>query len=276
VSHSVELRLRAKKSLGQNFLVDKRAVSKIIESVAPRPGETIVEIGPGGGALTTELLASGARILCIELDRDLIPILSQKFSAQENFTLVESDALEVDFLELIKPAQTARVVANLPYYISTAILQKLIDFRDAISESTLMLQREVVERITAPPGTSDRGFLSVIVQAFCEITPLFDLSPTSFRPAPKVWSTVARFRSLPEPVIRPEKYELFRQLVSTAFMQKRKTLTNNLKAAPVELGARIESAGGPSHLLSRSEIDPAARAESLDLRAWQRLLEQLC
>ena len=187
--------LRAKKSLGQNFLVDETQARRIVGAVAPRAGETVVEIGPGRGALTAALVESGARVVAVEFDRDLAALLRGRFGGRENFTLVEADALEVDFCAAVEPAASARVVANLPYNISTAILQRLIEQRRCIAEMILMLQREVVERIAAPAGASERGFLSVLVEAYCEVEPLFDVEPRAFRPVPKVWSTVALLRA---------------------------------------------------------------------------------
>src|SRR5262245_43997254 len=163
--------MRAKRSLGQNFLVGSHYPRRIVDSVAPRAGETIVEIGPGRGALTGLLLESGARVIAVELDPELIPGLSRMFSGLDNFKLIEADALKVDYCEIIAPNAAARVVANLPYYISTPIMQRLIEHRRCLSEMTLMLQREVVERITAPPGGKEYGFLSVLEMFFwwCEM-----------------------------------------------------------------------------------------------------------
>src|SRR5262245_60366666 len=141
--------MRAKRSLGQNFLVGSHYSRRIVDSVAPRAGETIIEIGPGQGALTGLLIESGANLIAIELDPDLIPHLSKMFTGRDNFRLIQADALIADYCELIAPASEARVVANLPYYISTPILQHLIAYRRCLNEMTLMLQREVVERITA-------------------------------------------------------------------------------------------------------------------------------
>src|SRR3989440_10616048 len=184
----------SKKRFGQNFLADERVVERIIQEVRPREDETIIEIGPGRGALTSRLVENAGRLVAIEFDRDLIPLLQEKFGARKNFTLAEADALAVDLCALIEPAGKARVVANLPYYISTAILQRLIEQRACLTEMVLMLQREVVERITAPPASSERGFLSVLVEAYCEAETLFDVAPTAFRPVPKVWSSVVRLR----------------------------------------------------------------------------------
>lgn len=261
----------AKKSLGQNFLVDARVVERIVGEFAPAADETVVEIGPGRGALTGRLLELAGRVVAVEFDRDLIPVLGERFGRRENFKLVHDDALAADFCELILPARAARVVANLPYNISTAILQRLIEQRRCLTEFVLMLQREVVERMTAPAGSSGRGYLSVLVEATCEAEPLFDVAPGSFRPVPKVWSTVVRLRprELPAGDVRNEPP--FWQLVGAGFAQRRKTILNNLRAAPPPLRATIEARGGAHALLQAADLDPSRRAESLALEEWVRL-----
>jgi 16S rRNA (adenine1518-N6/adenine1519-N6)-dimethyltransferase len=184
--------IHSKKRLGQNFLVDSSVVARIIQAVRPRPDETIIEIGPGRGALTKRLVEAAGQVTAIEFDRDLIPNLRAQFSASPNFRLVEDDALTVDFCGFLDPGARARVVANLPYNIATAILQRLIAQRNCIGEMVLMLQREVVERMIAPPSSPERGFLSLLVEAHCDAEKLFDVPPGAFRPAPKVWSSVVR------------------------------------------------------------------------------------
>lgn len=265
----------AKKSLGQNFLVDARVAARIVGELGPRADETVVEIGPGRGALTGRLLDAAGRVVAVEFDRELIPVLEERFAGRENFELVNDDALAADFCELIRPAGAARVVANLPYNISTAILQRLIEQRGCLTEFVLMLQREVVERMTARPGSSERGYLSVLVEATCEAEPLFDVSPAAFRPVPKVWSTVVRLR--PRELAAGDRRHppLLRQLVGAGFAQKRKTILNNLRAAPAPLRAAIESAGGAQTLLEAADLDPSRRAESLTVAEWGRLAEVL-
>ena len=265
----------AKKSLGQNFLVDERVVARIVSEFGPGADETIAEIGPGRGALTGRLLGLAGRVVAVEFDRDMIGVLTERFGARDNFKLVQDDALSVDFFDLVAPAAVARVVANLPYNISTAILQRLIEQRACLTEFVLMLQREVVERMTAPAGSSERGYLSVLVEATCEAEPLFDVAPAAFRPVPKVWSTVARLRprALPPGDVRGEP--IFRQLIGAGFAQKRKTIFNNLRSAPQTLRARVETAGGGRPLLEAAALDPERRAESLTLAEWVRLAETL-
>jgi 16S rRNA (adenine1518-N6/adenine1519-N6)-dimethyltransferase len=265
----------AKKSLGQNFLVDGRVVERIVGAFGPAAGETVVEIGSGRGALTGRLLEAGASVVAVEFDGDLISVLEERFAGRENFRLVHDDALAVDFCELIRPAHAARVVANLPYNISTAILQRLIGQRACLTEFVLMLQREVVERMTAPSGSSERGYLSVLVEATCEAEPLFDVSPGSFRPAPKVWSTVVRLRPRELPGGDVRRDPVFWHLVGAGFAQKRKTILNNLRAAPADLRALVEAAGGPATLLEAAGINPQRRAEALTLAEWATLTMKL-
>ncbi|MET0623392.1 MAG: 16S rRNA (adenine(1518)-N(6)/adenine(1519)-N(6))-dimethyltransferase RsmA [Pyrinomonadaceae bacterium] len=261
---------RAKKSLGQNFLVDETQARRVVGAVAPRAGETVIEIGPGRGALTSLLVESGARVVAVEFDRELAALLRGRFAGRDNFALVEADALGVDFCRAIEPAASARVVANLPYNISTAILQRLVAQRACVPEMILMLQREVVERVAAPPGSHERGYLTVLVEAFFDAKPLFDVPPEAFRPVPKVWSTVARLRVHEGPAADFDE-GLFHRIVGTGFAQKRKTILNNLRSAPEDLRALAELAGGPEALLGDAGIDPRRRAEALTLAEWAAL-----
>jgi 16S rRNA (adenine1518-N6/adenine1519-N6)-dimethyltransferase len=267
--------LQAKKNLGQNFLVDESVVEGIVREVAPRAGETILEIGPGRGALTERLIEKAGRLVAIEFDRDLVPVLSERFGGRGNFELVEGDALSEDLCALVAPATQARVVANLPYYISTAILQRLIEQRRCLSEMVLMLQSEVVERITAPAGKSERGFLSVLVEAYCEAEKLFDVAPASFRPVPKVWSTVVRLSVRKELYVRVADEALLWRLVSAGFAQRRKTIFNNLRATTGELRSRIEQNGGMTEVLAQAKVEPQRRAETLMLEEWARLAQAI-
>jgi 16S rRNA (adenine1518-N6/adenine1519-N6)-dimethyltransferase len=264
--------MHAKKSLGQNFLVGTHYPQRIVTSVAPQPDETILEIGPGHGALTELLVATNANVIAIELDRALISELNAQFADAPNFRLVEADALEVNFCELIQPASSARVVANLPYYISTAILQRLLEHRACLTEMTVMLQREVVERIVAQPGGKEYGYLAALVQFFCEAKKLFDVPPGAFRPVPKVTSSVVRLRvrATPAAVVADEVF--FVELLKVLFAQRRKTIWNNLRAAKgrlhkddLQLRAALEAA----------PIDPQRRAETLSLEETAKLAEQL-
>lgn len=265
----------AKKSFGQNFLIDQNYISKIISALNPKPIETIIEIGAGRGALTKSLVESGADVIAIELDRDLIPLLENEFGGENNFRLVEEDALKIDFAQILQPENKktkAKLVANLPYYISTAILQKLIEQRENFSELVLMLQKEVVERITAEAGQKERGFLTVLIGAFFETQMLFDVPPTAFRPVPKVWSAVIRLKTKAEMENQIKDEQLFREIISRGFGQKRKTILNNLKNLNYFKDLNNKS---PEEVLSLLHIYPQRRAETLTVDEWVSLANYL-
>ncbi|HEX9630626.1 MAG TPA: 16S rRNA (adenine(1518)-N(6)/adenine(1519)-N(6))-dimethyltransferase RsmA [Pyrinomonadaceae bacterium] len=266
---------RPSRRFGQNFLTDKSIIKRIIEALNPQVDETIVEIGPGRGALTTSLIERAGHLIAIEFDRNLIPVLEDTFRTKENFKLVQSDALITDICAEIRPAATARVVANLPYNIATAVLQRLIEQRACLKELVLMLQREVVDRITAPPDSADRGYLSVFVEAYCETEKLFDVAPASFRPAPKVWSTVVRLWLRSKIAIEVKDERLLWQVVSAGFAQRRKTILNNLRSAPAPLQEKLKAHGGASIVLCRAEVDLKRRAETLALDEWGRIVRAL-
>jgi len=261
--------------LGQHFLRDRRTIQRIIQALAPKNNETIVEIGPGTGALTSELIESAGHLVAVEFDRKLEPLLQERFGGFANFKLVMADALTVDFCKEILPASRARLVANLPYNISTAILQRLIAQRGCIEEMVLMLQREVVERVLAPAGTSDRGFISVLVEAYCEAEKLFDVAPGAFRPPPKVWSSVMRlkFRVRINAEITDES--LLWEVVSAGFAQKRKTILNNLRHAPGRLQELLKRNGGASIVLCKANVELQRRAETLTLEDWGKIVQAI-
>jgi 16S rRNA (adenine1518-N6/adenine1519-N6)-dimethyltransferase len=246
--------MRAKRSLGQNFLQDEAIVERIVDALELRAGESVIEIGPGRGALTRKLLERNVSVTAIEFDRDMIAYLKRQFG--NSLQLVEKDVLEVDFDGLI--TGKAKLVGNLPYNISTPILQRLIDQRSLFSTLVLMFQREVVERITAVPGTRERGYLTVLVEAAFHVERLFDVPAAAFAPMPKVWSAVTRLTPKHSAI---EDYPLFRSIISVAFSQKRKTILNTLKP-------HFDNAAS---LLERAEIDPNCRAETLHLDEGLRL-----
>lgn len=260
------------KRLGQHFLKDPRTVQRIVEALAPRSDETIVEIGPGTGALTSALVEKAGRVVAIEFDQNLEPLLRERFGALENFKLVMGDALATDFCAEIQPAPQARLAANLPYNISTAILQRLIAQRSCITEMIVMLQREVVERVLAPPGSSDRGFLSVIVEAYADTEKLFDVAPGAFRPPPKVWSSVMRLTFRPSTI---KNEDLFWETVSAGFAQKRKTILNNLRNSTGHLQDVLQRNGGASIVLCKAGVELQRRAESLTIDEWNRIVDAM-
>ncbi len=255
--------------------MDEGVAARIVREVAPRADETLIEIGAGRGALTARLAGQVGHLVAIEFDRELVPVLEKEFGGRENFTLVEGDALAIDYCAAIAPAPLARVVANLPYNISTAILQRLFEQRRCLTEMILMLQREVVERVTAAPGTGERGYLSVLTEAYCEARPLFDVAPEAFRPVPKVWSTVVRLRVRESVAVEVSDEALLWRLVSAGFAQRRKTIFNNLRHSPQTLLLQVEAAGGANALLEKAGVEPQRRAETLTLAEWVALARTL-
>jgi 16S rRNA (adenine1518-N6/adenine1519-N6)-dimethyltransferase len=275
VSPSPHPSFHPSKRFGQNFLTDQRIINRIVEALEPRTDETILEIGPGRGALTAPLLELAGSLVAIEFDRNLIPLLTERFSSNKKFRLVQSDALVTDVCDVIRPAKRARVVANLPYNVATAILQRLIEQRHCLTEMVVMLQKEVVERITAGPGSGERGYLSVFVQAYCEAEKLFDVAPSSFRPAPKIWSSVLRLTLRPRIAADVKNEKLLWQVVSAGFAQRRKTILNNLRNAASPLQEIVKSHGGASMVLCQAEVDLQRRAETLRLEEWLRIARAL-
>ena len=263
------------KRLGQHFLRDQRTIHRIIDALAPKAGETIIEIGPGTGALTSVLVERAGRLIAVEFDNKLAPLLQERFGSFGNFKLVMADALTVDFCKEILPAQSARLVANLPYNISTAILQRLIAQRECLDEMVLMLQREVVERVLAPAGTTDRGFISVLVEAYCETEKLFDVAPGAFRPPPKVWSSVMRLKIRPQINADVADQNLLWETVSAGFAQKRKTILNNLRHASGRLQEVLKRNGGASIVLCKANVELQRRAETLTLEEWSRVVRSM-
>ena len=258
-----EMSHQPRKRFGQHFLHDPAVILRIVAAVAPQPGDRLVEIGPGEGALTFELLRSAGRLDAVELDRDLVEPLRACSEGIGALRVHAADALRFDFRSLAGPGETLRLVGNLPYNISTPLLFHLFDQSECIRDMHFMLQKEVVDRMAAHPGGRDYGRLSVMLQARCEVTPLFTVGPGAFRPPPKVDSTVVRLVPLPRPAIVADP-ATFARVVAAAFAQRRKTLRNGLKGL---LRAEDIAALG---------IDPGARAEQLDLGDFVRLAKAAC
>jgi 16S rRNA (adenine1518-N6/adenine1519-N6)-dimethyltransferase len=254
-----------RKRFGQNFLHDPAIVRRIVASVAPRPGEHLVEIGPGRGAITTELLHAAGRLDAVELDRDLIEPLGRTCAALGELTIHSADALTFDLCALAPPGEERlRLVGNLPYNISTPLLFRFLEQVDCIRDMHLMLQKEVVERIAAGPGSKTYGRLSVMIQASCRTEALFIIRPGAFQPAPKVDSAFLRltpYRPLPHPVDDPA---CLARIVAAAFSQRRKTLRNSLRAL-----VSVETLGALG-------IDPGRRAEELAVETFVALANAAC
>ncbi|HZV54171.1 MAG TPA: 16S rRNA (adenine(1518)-N(6)/adenine(1519)-N(6))-dimethyltransferase RsmA [Rhodocyclaceae bacterium] len=248
-----------RKRFGQNFLVSPGVIRNIVEAIAPRAGDVIVEIGPGLGALTEPLLEKIDHLHVVEIDRDLIARLRQRF-APERLTIHEGDALEFDFSSL---GGSLRVVGNLPYNISTPLLFHLANFADSVRDMHFMLQKEVVDRMVAAPGTADYGRLSVMLQYRFDMERLFVVPPGAFNPAPKVDSAIVRLLPKPKAALAARDEALLAKLVLAAFGQRRKMLRNNLRDLVDE--PRLIAAG----------IAPTARAEELAVTDYVRLANSL-
>jgi 16S rRNA (adenine1518-N6/adenine1519-N6)-dimethyltransferase len=258
----------AKPKLGQNFLHDAGAVAKIVAALGDLSGRTVIEIGPGAGAITGALAARAAKLIAVELDREFAAGLRLRFSP-DRVEIVERDILEFDFAQAAEEAgQRLIVCGNLPYGITSPILLKLAANHAALDRAVLMVQREVADRIVAGPGTRDYGLLSVTVQMHGPAEQLFTLPPSAFVPPPDVYSTVFRWRFAPRFIELGVEPEPFLRFVRMTFAQKRKTLVNNLRAA--RLPAETVTAA-----LNQAGLPPQARAESLPLEQFAALFRLL-
>lgn len=250
---------KAKKRFGQNFLVDEQIIADIVRAIRPEPGDNMVEIGPGLGALTRPLLQRLECLHVVEIDRDIIARLKAGYP-QDKLAIHEGDALKFDFAELPAPL---RIVGNLPYNISSPLLFHFAAYAERITDMHFMLQDEVVERMVAEPSTSQYGRLSVMLQYRFQMEKLLDVPPQSFRPAPKVNSAIVRMIPLPQAQWLVRNEQLFAEIVTAAFGQRRKTLRNTLKSYLhvddfAELG-----------------IDPQLRAENLGVAEFARITDRV-
>ncbi len=277
--------IKAKKKLGQNFLTDRQVARRIIDAVSPEGTDAIIEIGSGTGALTHMLAQRSGHLVAIEIDARLARELGGTAKA-ENITIVTADALSLNWDELIDDARSklnaapgpdeglgrVRIVANLPYYISTPIIEKLLSLGRRIFDMTLMLQKEVADRIAAEPGGKEYGYLSVMVQYYCVATKLFEVPPSAFTPEPKVNSAVLRLRVREQPAVKVWDERKFFSLVRACFAQRRKTILNNLKAAAASQGFKTDV----EVALEAASVAPQRRAETLSLAEFACLFEALC
>jgi 16S rRNA (adenine1518-N6/adenine1519-N6)-dimethyltransferase len=248
---------RPRKRFSQNFLVDQTVIADIVAAISPQRDDTMVEIGPGLGALTRPLAAAIQRLHVIEIDRDIVARLRSAFSP-ERVIIHEGDALEFDFAAI---GRSLRVVGNLPYHISTPLLFHLADGAAALRDIHVMLQKEVVERMVARPNSSDYGRLSVMLQYRFEMEKLIDVPPDAFRPPPKVDSAVVRLLPLPATALRAKDERLFADTVAAAFSQRRKTLRNTL--------GHIVKPGE----LDTLSVDSQRRAQTLSIEEFVRIAD---
>jgi 16S rRNA (adenine1518-N6/adenine1519-N6)-dimethyltransferase len=249
-----------KKSLGQHFLIDKNIARKIVQTAGIRPDETVLEIGPGRGVLTRLLIPQAKRLIAIELDRGLHRNLEEEFNGAPNFSITHGDALDYPYESIESPF---KVVSNLPYSITTPLLFRLLELGDKVSGMTLMIQKEVADRIVAGPGSKTYGPLSVAVQLYAEPKIRFSVSPTCFLPRPKVASAVIQLHRSADLRV-PVGERFFLQTVKAAFGHRRKTLQNSLKDSGLETETIRQA-------LESSGIAGARRAETLSLEEFGRL-----
>lgn len=253
----------ARKRFGQNFLHDENIIRRIVQCFAPVPGQHVVEIGPGLGALTRHLLSFLSEMHVVELDRDLAARLPHTFAGQGTLHIHQADALDFDFSSLVKDGEKLRIIGNLPYNISTPLIFHLLTFAGRVEDMCFMLQKEVVDRLAAEPGTADYGRLGVMVQYRCRVDWLLAVPPGAFNPPPKVQSAVVK---LTPHIVSPytcDNEPLLGQVVAAAFNQRRKTLRNALKSLAAD--EDFAAVG----------IDPGLRGEVLSVEQFVRLTNQL-
>ncbi len=259
--------LHASKRLGQNFLIDANVVRGIVEAAGVVPGNRVLEIGPGIGTLTQGLAEAGAVVTAVELDKKLPAVLAETLAGYEQVRIVPGDILKIDIRELMGE-EPFKVVANLPYYITTPILMALLEQRLPVTSIVTMVQKEVAERMTASPGGKDYGSLTVAVQYYTEPMIVLDVPPRSFLPAPEVDSVVIACRVRTQPAVAVKDEKLFFRLVRAAFGQRRKTLANALKTMGLDR-ERLAQA------MEAASIDAGRRGETLSLTEFACLADQL-
>ena len=267
--------LRPSKKLGQNFLVDEEVISEIIEGSSIDESSLVIEIGPGMGALTEHLVERAGRLVAIELDDRLIPVLRVKFFGYDNFELIHGDILEVDLEELVRREKeeygltNVRIVGNLPYYITTPIITKLLEKGTGADSITAMMQKEVGDRLAAEPGTKNAGAITYQVHMYSEVFKVVDAPSDCFYPAPKVDSVVLRMDLRDEPAVKVSDEEFCFRCIKAGFMQRRKTLLNSLMTLGDFSKAEISEA------LEKAGIETTRRAESLDMNEFAILADCL-
>lgn len=252
------------KSLGQNFLVDQSVPRDIVDGADVGPEDLVIEIGPGVGTLTAQLLKIAKRVVAIELDDTLIPILTEELGGYSNFSLIHNDALKVNFDEIIGDEKSVKLVANLPYYVTTPIIVKLLKEKHKFKSLTIMIQKEVAERMNAEPGNKDYGALTLLVQYYCNTKIVRKVPPACFIPRPKVDSIVIRLDKLDEPKVKVDNEKLFFDIIRNSFNMRRKTLWNGVKnIGPAK--EKLEEA------FVKANVDPKRRGETLSIEEFAAL-----
>lgn len=269
-----EYEFRFSKSLGQNFLIDEGALAGILSGADISEDDCVLEIGPGFGTLTQRLCGAAKKVVCVEIDKTVIPILEENLKDFDNFEIINDDVMKIDIKSLVEQkfgTENVKVAANLPYYITTPIIMMLLESKVKFKSITVMVQKEVAKRLCASEGTKDFGAISLAVQYFCNANYLFDVPNTSFMPPPKVTSTVVRLDLLDKPRVSVKKEEMFFKTVKASFAQRRKTLLNALSNAGFSGFSKAEI----SEILKNIGIDEKRRGETLSIDEFARLADAL-
>jgi 16S rRNA (adenine1518-N6/adenine1519-N6)-dimethyltransferase len=265
----IAFNIAPKKRFGQNFLVDPHKADSLVNALDIKPGETILEIGPGTGILTDRILKAGANLTAVELDRELLSNLENRFGGGSNFRLIESDIIKINPREL--GISDFKVIGNLPYNISGAIVEWFIEYQNIIKFAVITVQKEVAARLKANPNSRDYGALSIMAQSYFNIKRVFDIPPGSFSPKPKVYSTVLTLT--PDKKIGDINYPSFRDFVRACFSQKRKKLVNSLAARGLEVAGKSFNKDQIENYLARLGKKGDIRAEQLSLRDFLELYQ---
>jgi len=269
--------IKANKSLGQNFLINYEVVRSIVDSSEINENDMVIEIGPGLGTLTKYLLEKAGKVLCIELDTRMIKILKDRFSIYENFEVINQDVLKVNLNEIIKEnkkegkIQNIKIVANLPYYITTPIIMKLLEDKLDIKSITVMIQKEVADRLIETPGGKETGAITYSVYYYCESEKIMEVPNSSFIPEPEVTSEVIKMTLRDESVVKLENPKVMFMIIKSAFMQRRKTLLNALTNTKVFL-----SKEEGLEILKKLNLDENVRAEKLSIQDFANIARLIC
>lgn len=269
-----EYEFRFSKSLGQNFLIDEGALAGILSGADISEDDCVLEIGPGFGTLTQRLCGAAKKVVCVEIDKTVIPILEENLKDFDNFEIINDDIMKIGVKSLVEEkfgTENVKVAANLPYYITTPIIMMFLESKVKFKSITVMVQKEVAKRLCASEGTKDFGAISLAVQYFCSANYLFDVPNTSFMPPPKVTSTVVRLDLLDKPRVSVKKEEMFFKTVKASFAQRRKTLLNALSNAGFSGFSKAEI----SEILKNIGIDEKRRGETLSIDEFARLADAL-
>ena len=268
--------IHANKSLGQNFLINNEVVSTIIESADISNKDLVIEIGPGLGTLTSRLLEKAGKVICVELDDRMISILEDRFKLYNNFELIHNDVLKVDLNKIIEEnlknsnLKTAKIVANLPYYITTPIIMKLLEEKLNIETITVMIQKEVADRLVALPGTKNAGAITYSVYYYADASKIIDVEKNSFIPEPNVTSTVIQLKIRKESLLQVENEELMFKIIKQAFMQRRKTLVNALSNLAI-----FNNKEEIIQLLKELNINEKVRGEALTIEQYAKITNRV-